>query len=91
MPQSADKVKDHISLFQEPEYKELFAYKKEHYECRHSDEDVAKQAEYTKTWEYREKNFARQHAVINPPRACQPLGAVFAAAGFEGSMPYVHG
>ena len=91
MPQSADKVKDHISLFQEPEYKELFAYKKEHYECRHSDEEVAKQVEYTKTWEYREKNFARQHAVINPPRACQPLGSVFAAAGFEGSMPYVHG
>ncbi len=91
MPQSADTVKDHISLFQEPEYKELFAHKKEQYECRHPDEEVAKQLEYTKSWEYREKNFARQHAVINPPRACQPLGAVFAAAGFEGSMPYVHG
>ncbi len=91
MPQSADKVKDHISLFQEPEYKELFRFKKEHYECRATEEEVAKQLEYTKTWEYREKNFARQHAVINPPRACQPLGAVFAAAGFEGCMPYVHG
>jgi nitrogenase molybdenum-iron protein beta chain len=29
--------------------------------------------------------------VINPAKACQPLGSVFAAAGFEGSMPYVHG
>ncbi len=91
MPQSADKVKDHISLFQEPEYKELFENKKANYECRVSDEDVAKQIEYTKTWEYREKNFARKHAVINPPRACQPLGSVYAAAGFEGAMPYVHG
>jgi len=91
MPQSADKVKDHIALFQEPEYKELFAFKKENYECRPADDEVAKQLEYSKSWEYREKNFARQHAVINPPKACQPLGAVFAAAGFEGSMPYVHG
>ena len=91
MPQSAEKVIDHINLFQEPEYKELFAFKKEQYECRHPDEVVEKQAEYTKTWEYREKNFAREHTVINPPRACQPLGSVFAAAGFEGSMPYVHG
>ncbi len=91
MPQSADKVKDHISLFQEPEYKELFANKKSQFECRHSDEAVAAQAEYTKTWEYREKNFNRQIAVINPAKACQPLGAVFAAAGFEGTLPYVHG
>lgn len=91
MPQSADQVKDHISLFQEPEYKELFASKKAQFECRHSDETVAAQAEYTKTWEYREKNFAREIAVINPAKACQPLGAVFAAAGFEGTLPYVHG
>jgi nitrogenase molybdenum-iron protein beta chain len=91
MPQSAEKVKDHISLFAEPEYKEMFEHKKANYECRPTDEQVAAQLEYTKSWEYREKNFARQHTVINPPRACQPLGAVFAAAGFEGSMPYVHG
>ena len=91
MPQSADKVKDHISLFQEPEYKELFANKKAQFECRPSDDAVAAQAEYTKTWEYREKNFARQIATINPAKACQPLGAVFAAAGFEGTLPYVHG
>ncbi len=91
MPQSADKIKDHISLFKEPEYQELFASKKAQFECRHSDEAVAAQAEYTKGWEYREKNFARQIAVINPAKACQPLGAVFAAAGFEGTLPYVHG
>ncbi len=91
MPQSAEKVKDHISLFKEPEYQELFAEKKATFECRPDDAAVAAQAEYTKTWEYREKNFARQVAKINPAKACQPLGAVFAAAGFEGTLPYVHG
>ncbi|MEW5727926.1 MAG: nitrogenase molybdenum-iron protein subunit beta [Pseudomonadota bacterium] len=91
MPQSADKVKDHVTLFQEPEYKELFANKKAAFECRPSDDEVAKQADYTKTMEYREKNFAREVAVINPAKACQPLGAVFASAGFEGTLPYVHG
>jgi nitrogenase molybdenum-iron protein beta chain len=91
MPQSADKIKDHIALFQEPEYKELLAAKKDAFECRHPDAKVAEVLEYTKSWEYREKNFAREHAVINPAKACQPLGAVFAAAGFEETMPYVHG
>ena len=43
--------------------------------------------EYSKSWEYREKNFAREALVINPAKACQPLGAVFAAAGFEGRCP----
>ncbi|MBI3444747.1 MAG: nitrogenase molybdenum-iron protein subunit beta [Magnetospirillum sp.] len=91
MPQSAEKTKDHVTLFQEPEYKEMFADKKAQFEGRPSDEAVAAQSEYTKTWEYREKNFARTKAVINPAKACQPLGAVFAAAGFEETMPYVHG
>jgi nitrogenase molybdenum-iron protein beta chain len=91
MPQSAEKIKDHVSLFQEPEYKEMFQAKKTAFECRPADAEVAAQAEYTKGWEYREKNFARAKAVINPAKACQPLGAVFAAAGFEETMPYVHG
>ena len=33
--------------------------------------------------EYREKNFAREALTVNPAKACQPLGAVFAAVGFE--------
>ncbi|CAA7620960.1 Nitrogenase molybdenum-iron protein beta chain [Candidatus Terasakiella magnetica] len=91
MPQSAEKTKDHVSLFREPEYTEMFAAKKAQFECRPSDDAVAAQLEYSKGWEYREKNFARTKAVINPAKACQPLGAVFAAAGFEETMPYVHG
>jgi nitrogenase molybdenum-iron protein beta chain len=48
-------------------------------------------AEWTKSWEYREKNFARQSLTVNPAKACQPLGAVFCSAGFEKTMSFVHG
>lgn len=90
MPQSADKVLDHAPLFREPEYQELFARKKM-LECGAGDARVAEQADFTKTWDYREKNLAREALVVNPAKACQPLGAVFASAGFERTMSFVHG
>jgi nitrogenase molybdenum-iron protein beta chain len=85
-----NKVADHFDLFHQPEYQELFENKKQ-FEGRHSDEEIARVAEWTKTWEYREKNFSREALTINPAKACQPLGAIFAAAGFEGTLPFVHG
>lgn len=91
MPQSAERVLDHVPLFQEPEYREMLARKREQFECHVPEGKVAEQAEFTKGWEYREKNFARQSLVVNPAKACQPLGAVFAAAGFEKTMSFVHG
>ena len=91
MPQSAEKIKDHIPLFQQPEYTEMFANKKAKFECAHADEKVAEVAEWTKSWDYREKNLAREALTINPNKACQPLGATFAAAGFEKTMAFVHG
>jgi nitrogenase molybdenum-iron protein beta chain len=90
MPQDVNKVKDHVDLFHEPEYQELFKVKKE-FEDAYSAEEVARVAEWTKSWEYREKNFAREALTVNPAKACQPLGAIFAAAGFEGTLPFVHG
>ncbi|MEW6720575.1 MAG: nitrogenase molybdenum-iron protein subunit beta [Thermodesulfobacteriota bacterium] len=54
-------------------------------------EEVERVAAWTRTEEYREKNFARQALVINPAHACQPLGAELAAHGFEGTLPFVHG
>ena len=45
MPQSAENIKDHISLFSEPEYKDLLAAKKANYECRPSDAKVDEQLE----------------------------------------------
>ena len=90
MPQSADKVLDHASLFREPEYVELLARKRAG-EGTPPDVKVQEIADWTKSWDYREKNFARESLVVNPAKACQPLGAVFAAAGFERTMSFVHG
>jgi nitrogenase molybdenum-iron protein beta chain len=89
--QSAEQVKDHMTLFRQPEYKELFERKKVEFEYGHSDEKVAEIAAWTKTEEYKEKNFAREAVTINPTKACQPIGAMFAAQGFEGTLPFVHG
>jgi nitrogenase molybdenum-iron protein beta chain len=90
MAQVTEKIVDHTELFKQPEYTEIFERKKQ-WERASSCEDVAKVAEWTKTMEYREINFKREALTINPAKACQPLGAVFAAAGFDGCLPYVHG
>ncbi|MBI5058056.1 MAG: nitrogenase molybdenum-iron protein subunit beta [Nitrospirae bacterium] len=84
------KIKDHNELFQEQEYLDQFERKKEFENCP-SAEEVQRIAEWTKTEEYRELNFKRQNIKINPAKACQPLGAVFCASGFEGTLPFVQG
>ena len=91
MPQSAEKVLDHRPLFRQPEYVEMLKNKKEKYEGGHPDAKVEQVSDWTKTWEYREKNLAREALCVNPAKACQPLGAVFAAAGFERTMSFGHG
>lgn len=88
--QNVEKIVDHAELFRQDEYQELFTCKKA-FENGHEPEAIAKQAKWTKSWEYREKNLAREALVINPTKACQPLGAVFAAQGFDGCLPLVHG
>jgi nitrogenase molybdenum-iron protein beta chain len=90
MPQNPEKIQDHVELFHQPEYQQLFQNKKE-FEKGHSAEEVARVAEWTKSWEYREKNFAREALTVNPAKGCQPLGAIFAAVGFEGTLPFVQG
>jgi len=47
--------------------------------------------EYTKSKEYKEKNLSREAIKIDPEMACQPLGALLAALGIEGTLPYCHG
>lgn len=91
MPQNADQIKDHATLFNEPEYQEMFARKREEFECPASAERVEEVSEWTKSWDYREKNLSREALTINPAKACQPLGAMFCAAGFDGSLAFVHG
>ncbi|WP_297452021.1 nitrogenase molybdenum-iron protein subunit beta [Ferrovum sp.] len=91
MTQNSSSVLDHFNLFREPEYLEMFEDKKRNFENAHPKERVEEIREWTKTWEYREKNFGREALTVNPAKACQPLGAVFVAVGFEGTMPFVHG
>jgi nitrogenase molybdenum-iron protein beta chain len=84
------KIKDHNELFLAREYVEQFERKKEFEGCPTA-EEVERIAEWTKTEDYKEKNFARKHIKINPAKACQPLGAIFCSSGFEGTMPFVQG
>jgi nitrogenase molybdenum-iron protein beta chain len=91
MPQNPDKIVDHVDLFKQPEYTELFKNKHEQFEGAHSDAEVERVSEWTKGWDYREKNFARQALTVNPAKGCQPVGAMFAALGFEGTLPFVQG
>lgn len=84
------KIRDHSDLFKQQDYQEQFERKKEFENCWPS-ERIKEVAEWTKTKEYRDLNFSRKHIKINPAKACQPLGAVFCASGFEGSMPFVQG
>ncbi len=81
---------DHNTLFTQPEYQAQFEAKKE-FENPSTAEEVSRVAEWTKTDEYRELNFAREAISINPCKACQPLGAVLAGLGFEKTMPFVQG
>ncbi|NTU70659.1 MAG: nitrogenase molybdenum-iron protein subunit beta [Coriobacteriia bacterium] len=83
-------TKDHNTLFSEPVYVEQFENKKE-FENGSSAEEIARVSAWTQTEEYRELNFAREGIVINPCKACQPLGAVLAALGFEKTLPFVQG
>jgi len=91
MTQNAERVLDHFDLFRQPEYVEMFENKKKNFENPVPEDEVKRVVEWTKSSEYREKNFAREAVVINPAKACQPLGAVFVANGFEKTLPFVHG
>ncbi len=84
------KIRDHSELFKQKDYQEQFERKKEFENCWPA-EKIKEISEWTKTEEYKELNFKRRHVKINPAKACQPLGAVFCASGFEGSMPFVQG
>jgi len=83
-------IRDHSELFKQQDYQEQFERKKE-FENPWPAEKVKEISDWTKTEEYKELNFKRENIKINPAKACQPLGAVFCASGFEGSMPFVQG
>ncbi|MEO3947387.1 nitrogenase molybdenum-iron protein subunit beta [Gorillibacterium sp. CAU 1737] len=83
-------TRDHNTLFSTGEYKEQ-AERKRQFENPCSLQEVESTLAYTKTKEYAEKNFARESLVINPAKACQPLGALLASLGFAKTLPFVQG
>ncbi|GBE47383.1 nitrogenase molybdenum-iron protein beta chain [bacterium BMS3Bbin12] len=91
MSQEVEDIRPSYPLFQDEDYKENLANKKALFEECHSREKIDETFEWTTTREYKELNFQREALTINPAKACQPLGAVLCALGFEKTLPYVHG
>lgn len=91
MSQQVDNIKPSYPLFLDDNYQENLAKKKALYEECHPKEKIDQVFEWTTSMEYKELNFKREALTINPAKACQPLGAVLCALGFEKTLPYVHG
>ncbi len=91
MSQVVDDIKPSYPLFCEDEYVETLTNKAEKYEDKVPAVKIDEIFTWTTTEEYKELNFAREALTINPAKACQPLGAVLCALGFEKTLPYVHG
>lgn len=89
--QNAEDIKPSYPLFRQEEYKDSLARKKQDFEEAHSPEKIEEIFQWTTSEEYKELNFKREVLTINPAKACQPLGAVLCALGFEKTLPYVHG
>ena len=91
--QDLDNIVNGQKLFLKPEYQESLKNKKEFESSMGSINPlkVDEVQKWTESWEYREKNLAREAITVNPAKACQPLGAIMAGLGFENTMPYVHG
>jgi len=91
MSQNVENIKPSYPLFREEEYKENLARKQESFEERHDAGKIQETFDWTTTEEYKKINFEREALTVNPAKACQPLGAVLCALGFEKTLPYVHG
>ncbi|MGD8206651.1 MAG: nitrogenase molybdenum-iron protein subunit beta [Thiohalocapsa sp.] len=91
MSQAVDKIKPSYPLFRDEDYKANLAKKQTTVEERHDMEKIEEVFQWTTTEEYKDLNFKREVLTVNPAKACQPLGAVLCALGFEKTLPYVHG
>ena len=91
MSQVVEQIKPSYPLFRQDEYKESLGNKQALFEERHPQDKIEEVFQWTTTEEYQKLNFERTALTINPAKACQPLGAVLCALGFEKTLPYVHG
>lgn len=91
MSQAVDNIVPSYPLFRNDEYKANLKNKQDNYEERHPADKIQETFLWSTSEEYKQLNFAREALTINPAKACQPLGAVLCALGFEKTLPYVHG
>jgi nitrogenase molybdenum-iron protein beta chain len=91
MSQQVDNIKPSYPLFRDEEYKDMLTRKRDDFEEKHPQDKIDEVFQWTTTLEYQELNFQREALTVNPAKACQPLGSVLCALGFEKTMPYVHG
>jgi nitrogenase molybdenum-iron protein beta chain len=91
MSQTVDNIKPCYPLFRDEDYKANLGAKRALVEEVPSIDKIEEVFQWTTTQEYQELNFKREALTINPAKACQPLGAVLCALGFEKTLPYVHG
>jgi nitrogenase molybdenum-iron protein beta chain len=91
MSQQVDNIMPSYPLFREDEYKDTLGKKQEMFEEKVPQVKIEEIFQWTTSEEYKELNFAREALTVNPAKACQPLGAVLCALGFEKTLPYVHG
>ena len=91
MSQAVEDIKPSYPLFRQDEYKDTLKNKQEAFEEKVPQEKIEEIFQWTTTEEYKELNFSREALTVNPAKACQPLGAVLCALGFEKTLPYVHG
>lgn len=83
-------IPDYNTLFSEERFVQQLENKKQ-FEAPCSAGETAEALAYSQSAAYMEKNFDRKAVVINPHKACQPLGSIMAALGFEKTLPFVHG
>ncbi len=89
--QAVEDIKPSYPLFRDDYYKDMLVNKQQSFEGRINEDKLAETFQWTTSMEYQELNFKREALTINPAKACQPLGAVLCALGFEKTLPYVHG
>jgi nitrogenase molybdenum-iron protein beta chain len=89
--QAVDDIKPCYPLFRDDDYKTSLKNKQELFEERHSPEKVQEVFLWTTSQEYQDLNFKREALTVDPAKACQPLGLVLCALGFEKTLVYVHG
>jgi nitrogenase molybdenum-iron protein beta chain len=89
--QAVEDIKPSYPLFRNDDYKEMLKNKQDSFEERADQGKIDETFTWSTTLEYQELNFKREALTVNPAKACQPLGAVLCALGFEKTLPYVHG